>query len=305
MMEPLSVTVIIGYRMQAAMSQDWTEQTVQRLLSRDLGDKGVCLVLGAADTGKTTLIAAMAKDMGSKRRVGIIDADVGQSHIGPPACVGWAIADGRQADFSKLAIGGLNFVGDITPVGHLLQLTAAIVQSYVKVSTLSDVILIDTPGFIGGPAATALWWTVQRILQPDLIVAVQRNDDLSHILRGLEQIAPNVEQVHCPQQMRIKSPQARRKYRQEQFGRYFRSSSDFSISLNDVAIQESRDFGGAALINRLVGLRDAKGADLTIGRIRDWRRDKGVVVVQSPAVNIRQVRCLAIGDVAVDLNEKR
>jgi len=100
------------------MSQDWADKIAQRLLGRGLIQTGICLILGASDTGKTTLAAALAKCAASRGPVGIIDADIGQSHIGPPATVGWAVVDNPQINFSEPAVGGISFVGDITPVGH-------------------------------------------------------------------------------------------------------------------------------------------------------------------------------------------
>jgi polynucleotide 5'-hydroxyl-kinase GRC3/NOL9 len=284
------------------MSKDWAEEIAQRLLSRDLISAGICLILGGADTGKTTLTAAIAKHAGSTQPIGIIDADIGQSHIGPPATVGWAIAGRPEIDFSQLTVGGISFVGDITPVGHLLQLTAAIVQCFQQISKLTRLIIIDTPGFICGPAAAALWWTVQRILQPELILAVQHNDELSDILRGLQSGAHNLEQIRCPVQISTKSPQERRKYRQNQFGKYFRDSCSYNISLRKVAIQRSRDFSSSNLIKRLVGLRDGRGVDMAIGQIEDWQYDKDVAIVVAPRMDIQQLRSLVIGSATIEID---
>ena len=186
------------------MSQDWADKIAHQLLSRGLmqtplevrtegppvprgdllltGQAGICLLLGAADTGKTTLAAALAKHAALSRPIGIVDADIGQSHIGPPATVGWALVEGPQTQkgafgnpdrpevdfrvktslfsqtsgtfascygFSRLTVGGIGFVGDVTPVGHLLQLTAAIVQCVRQVSEAAGLMIIDTPGFRG------------------------------------------------------------------------------------------------------------------------------------------------------------
>jgi len=286
------------------MSRDWAEETAQRLLSRDFISTGICLILGGADTGKTTLAAAITKHAGSTQPIGIIDADIGQSHIGPPATVGWAIVDGPKVDFSQLSVGGISFVGDITPVGHLLQLTAAIVQCFQQISKLTKLIIIDTPGFICGPTAAALWWTVQRILQPELILAVQHNDELSDILGGLQSVAHKLEQMRCPPQMPTKSPQERRKYRQNQFSNYFRDSCLYNISLSEVAVQRSRDLSSNNLVNRLVALRDGKGVDIAIGQIKDWQCDKGIVVVRTPQINLRQIRCLVIGDLTIEIADE-
>jgi polynucleotide 5'-hydroxyl-kinase GRC3/NOL9 len=286
------------------MSLDWADNTAQQLLSKNLIQKGICLILGASDTGKTTLAEALAKHTAKNQPIGIIDADIGQSHIGPPATVGWGIVDKPQVDFSQLAVGGISFVGDITPVGHLLQLTAAIVQCLQQISKLTELIIIDTPGFVRGPTAAALWWTVQRILQPELILAVQRDDELRCILDGLQSFGHKLEQIECLPQIPIKSPQQRRKYRQNQFNKYFRDSCLYNISLNKVAVQRNRILSDNSLINRLVALRDGKGVDIAIGQIKDWQCDKGIAIVRTPQIDIRQIRCFVIGDVTIEIDDE-
>jgi polynucleotide 5'-hydroxyl-kinase GRC3/NOL9 len=283
------------------MSQDWADKIAQQLLSRGLVQRGVCLILGAADTGKTTLAAALAKHTASRQAVGIVDADIGQSHIGPPTTVGWAVVDTPQVGFSQLACGGISFVGDVTPVGHLLQLTAAIVRCVQQVSEAAELIIIDTPGLISGPAATALWWTVQRILQPGLILAVQRSNELENILAGLRSFDLRLELVESPPQIPFKSPQRRRNYRQSQFRKYFQDSNVYDISLNKVAVQPGRNLGCESLIHRVVALRDAGGADIAVGIIMDWQDDRGIAVVKAPQLDIGQIRCLVIGDVSIDI----
>ena len=284
------------------MSQNWANKIAQQLLSRGLIQTGTCLILGAADTGKTTLAATLTKHAASSRPVGIIDADIGQSHIGPPTTVGWAVVDNPQIDFSQLAAGGISFVGDVTPVGHLLQLTAAITQCVQQASKVAELIIVDTPGFIRGPAASALWWTVQRILKLKLILAVQRSDELSDILAGLRSAELQLELVKSPSQIPTKSPQDRQSYRQSQFNKYFRDSCLYNISLRDVAIQPGRNLSRESLVHRLVALRDGKGRDTAIGLITDWQDDRGIVVVRAPQLDIQQIRCLVIGDIAIDIS---
>jgi len=283
------------------MSPDWADKIAQRLLSRGLMQRGSCLILGAADTGKTTLAAALAKHAASSRPVGIVDADIGQSHIGPPTTVGWALADSRRTDFSQLTAGGISFVGDVTPVGHLLQLTAAIVQCVQHVSEANELTIIDTPGFIHGPAAAVLWWTVQRILKPESILAVQRDDELSDILTGLQSFETRFELISSPPEIPLKSPQDRRRYRQSQFARYFRDSCLYNISLTKVAVQSGRNLSRENLVRRLFALKDGKGTDVAIGVITDWQQSDNVVVVRAPQLDIEQIRCLVIGDVSIDI----
>jgi len=288
------------------------------------------LILGAVDTGKTTLALALAKRLATTAAggVGIIDADVGQSHIGPPATVGWAVIDpdlSGQVELSQLAVAGIAFVGDVTPVGHLLQLTAGLAQGAEALSRVTEMIIIDTPGFIRGPAAAALWWTVHQILKPGLILAVQRSDEVSDILVGLKTFSCRLEQIHCPLDIPVKSPPERRRYRQSQFNRYFRDSRHYNINVTDMAVQASCRLSSAqhrveganpatncgakysacgftaGLVNRLVGLRDEKGGDVAIGVITDVQQDGKIVVVKAPPLDVGQIRCLVVGDITADI----
>lgn len=283
------------------MTVDWADKIAQQLLGRGLMQTGICLILGGVDTGKTTLAAVLAGRLARGRPVGVIDADIGQSHIGPPATVGWAIVDKPKVDFAQLMPGGISFVGDITPVGHLLQLTAAIMQCVQRVSEVTEQIIIDTPGFIAGPAAAALWWALQRILRPKLILAVQREDELNNILTGLQNLGSQIEPIKSPPQIPNKSPQARRSYRQRQFSRYFQDSCLYNISLNRITVQRSWSLSRESLLCRLIALRNEEGVDLAIGIIDDWQKDSDTVVVRAPRLDISRIRCIVIGDVTIDL----
>jgi polynucleotide 5'-hydroxyl-kinase GRC3/NOL9 len=292
------------------MSQDWADNIAQKLITQNLIQKGICLILGAADTGKTTLAAALVKRLAPSRSVGIVDADIGQSHIGPPTTVGWAVADNRHSDFSQLPAAGISFVGDVTPVGHLLQLTAAIIHAVAQASKAAELIIVDTPGFISGPAASALWWTVQRVLNPKLILAVQRESELSDILAGLSPIESfggrhrfnsHLELVKCPPQIRTKSPEERRKYRQDQFIKYFCGSFLHNINLSNIAVQATQNLSCNSPVSRIAALRNRDGVDVAIGIIKDWHSDKNTAVIIAPQLNTDQVCYLVIGVVSIEI----
>ncbi len=276
------------------MSLEWSESTAGRILNKGFMQSGICLFLGAADTGKTSLIKAMAEKLAAKQSVGLVDADMGQSHIGPPTTVGWAIVEKTGFDFSKVDAQGISFVGDVTPSGHLLQLTAGIIQCVGQASKISKLILIDTPGFVKGPAACALWWTVQRILQPQVIVAVQRNNELSDILKGLKSFSFQLELIEVPEDVPLKLMQERQNHRQEKFREYFRNAETLNIDLDKAAIQT---IGYGDIVGKLVGLRDSGSNDLAVGVVLE--RKENIVIIKAPPINIEQVRCIVVGDVTI------
>ena len=79
----------------------------------------VVMVIGRVDTGKSTFcrhLASVAIKRGLK--VGIVDADVGQSWIGPPTTVGMKIF--TQDPAPALFPDSFYFVGSVSPERHLL-----------------------------------------------------------------------------------------------------------------------------------------------------------------------------------------
>ena len=68
----------------------------------------VVVVIGESDTGKTTLVTALANAAFARGfGVGIVDADLGQSEIGPPTTIGLGRVRGplaRMGDAEQIAL---------------------------------------------------------------------------------------------------------------------------------------------------------------------------------------------------------
>jgi hypothetical protein len=97
----------------------WPAVLVEELTRPGRPGKGPWLFLGAPDTGKTTLIEALAVRLANDHTVAIVDADIGQSHIGPPTTVGWAKLTADRSDLSLLTAGPVSLAH---PVGRLVAL---------------------------------------------------------------------------------------------------------------------------------------------------------------------------------------
>jgi len=286
------------------MSESWADVIAERIASANPLAKGMILFLGAADTGKTTLVNALANRLAQNQPVALVDADVGQSHIGPPTTVGWTVLDrGDRIEpetGADLQARGIAFVGDITPVGHLLQLTASIALCVEQASRAADVLLIDTPGLVTGGAACSLWWTVQRLLRPQRIIAVQREDEMSDLLRGLHAGLSAIELVKAPPQLRRKSPEARQEHRRRLFESYFRNAAAHTLDFSILAVQTTYRATAGNTVGRLVGLSDLTGQDIAIGVIEQWRQEKSRGTIRAPQFDVQRVRCLTIGDARID-----
>src|SRR4030088_1238408 len=98
-------------------------EIVETLISGGCG-----VLLGGLDTRKTTCgwrVAEAARLRGM--RVAYVDADIDNSTVGPPACVGLKFCqDLERVDAQSVApADALAFVGSVTPQGHAFALATA------------------------------------------------------------------------------------------------------------------------------------------------------------------------------------
>ena len=280
--------------------KDWAEPVAGDLLARGIVRPGLCLFLGAGDTGKTFLAAALANQLTAGGPIAFVDADIGQSHIGPPATVGLALRDRPCGGLAAVAPAAIAFVGDITPVGHMLQFAAAIARCVAAVRDKADITLIDTPGLVSGGAAVSLWWAVHRILRPSTIIALRREDEIDPILAGLTCFDTHIERLRTPASLRTKSSEQRRRHRLCLFADYFASAALRTLDLAEVAVQTGRNTGRGDTVNRLVALSNRAGDDLSLGLLKELDGDQMTATVLTPLADTSQVRCLTIGDITVE-----
>jgi len=185
---------------------------------------GVLVVLGASDAGKSTLTAVLANaavEVG--RTVAIVDSDVGQSSIGPPACVSMARVPGPFTSLSELHPDALDFVGTPSPVGHLLGFVSS-AQAMVQAAraTGAEAALVDTTGLVAGPIARALKGNKLRLLDPDVVIALQAAEEAEHLLAPYHnRTRPQVLRLTASRQARPRSREQRAANRQRAFASYF------------------------------------------------------------------------------------
>ena len=95
-------------------------------------------------------------------------------------------------------------------------------------------IIVNTSGFIGGPAALRLKMAKAETLAPNLCLGLQRHRELEPILTPLRHCCPNVLTLPVSDQARSRLFTERRHYRQERFAAYFASASPRHLDLDKV-----------------------------------------------------------------------
>jgi polynucleotide 5'-hydroxyl-kinase GRC3/NOL9 len=216
---------------------------------------GRALLIGGVDTGKTTfctLIANRAVETG--KTLAVVDADIGQSEIGPPACVGWSLVDAPVHGLSELAPAGLQFVGSTAPRGSLLEhVTATRLALDSAAATKPHLTLIDTTGYIHGDAARRLKQAKMALLAPNHVVALQRKDECESLLAALRNRDHIwIHRLPVPPVVTRKSPAFRSQRRASRFARAFEGADMRYYSFETVSLTGTWLGGGASVAPHLL-----------------------------------------------------
>ena len=200
------------------------------------------LVLGAVDRGKSTYCGFLSRRcLEAGLRVAVIDTDVGQKDIGPPATLtlGYPEATRSLREVPPVA---WYFIGATTPVGHLLPMTVGLRQ--LVDSTRAACLIINTTGFIHGPGRVLKGYKIETV-QPDVIVALEQGGEL----RALVQAYRHYRILRLPPSAyaTVKTPEQRRATRERAFGAYFAMAHTVELALRQMIFQRALLFTGRKL----------------------------------------------------------
>ena len=276
------------------------DQIIQELL---VPRNKLIMVMGGADTGKTTLIECISDLLAKKTNVGIIDTDMGQSHIGLPTTVAWGMVKGEFKGWQLIHVKDFYFTGALSPVGNLLPaLTGAKLITDKALSTCDKVVL-DTTGLIAEPAGRVLKQFKIDILSPDIVLTLERSHELGHILNGFKYLtSPRIYRLPVPGQVASKSAAKRTRYRLEKFTSYFTGSHTLEISFNDAGIRfirEPMSINTAELKHKIVSFRDEMNRDIALGIIVGLNLKERKILIRSPINKDVKFYTLVIGIVNI------
>lgn len=261
---------------------------------RRLGGRGgIVLVLGGVDVGKSYLTGQLSARLSERTPTAVVDSDVGQSRIGPPTTVGWALAAPRRNDLALLKPLGIAFVGAVNPYHHLLPLAAATAAACARARRKARAVLVDTCGLIDG-AARALWWNLHNLVGFKGAVAIQNGSELEPILAGLEGRDCWALRIAPAPKAGTKTAAERAKYRLARFEEYFRHARLTALPLENVTLQASH---WGAVAGRIAALRNARGQDMALGIVARWDEAANMAALFAPKFNPDKVSRLVLGEV--------
>ena len=196
----------------------------------------VILVEGDVDTGKTFFTTYIAnKLLRHDIRVAVVDGDIGQSDIGPPSTVGMGVLKGPVGLLHEVPTEAAHFVGSMSPSGHVMEFMIGMKKMVERGLEKADVVIVDTAGWISGGAGRALKLYEMELLNPDLVVALQREQELEHLLKGVPQA--KVRRVPVSTKVRVRTHGERSFLRELILARCFENASKLTLDLRKVKLE--------------------------------------------------------------------
>jgi polynucleotide 5'-hydroxyl-kinase GRC3/NOL9 len=276
-------------------------------------ERGIAIILGATDTGKSTLAKFLILNLCQRGlKVALVDADIGQSFLGPPATIGFSVFKSDPIWEVVLSPPEIFFVGSTTPEGHFpIHLKGVKKMAGKAPSYGAEVITVDTTGFILGETGKELKRRKIDLLSPRFIFVLQKSDEIEPIL-NLYQENPLYKIIRLPlsDQVRPKSMEERKINRTNKFQEYFKHAVIQELAIENVQIEgEVLDPNGDILpldwalkINGLlIGLKDSNDETLALGVIRNYIKERMVLRVFTPLSEIQGVKMIQLSSLKIIL----
>lgn len=278
---------------------------IEQVYERLLATPGVVFLLGGIDTGKTTFgIELLRRALGAGIRSAVVDAEIGQSTIGPPTTVGLKYFSG-EADLGREALrtaDSLGFVGSLTPQGHKLALASNTGKLVNRAkATGAGLVIVDTTGFVAGIDGQLLKFFKMDLVNPDVVVAFERGGELEPVVGIAQRFAgAEVIELDAVSDAPMRSAEERLTFREEQFAAYFSTgTSRWRVKPTVFLPTLPMEFDLGLLEGLVVGMEDGSGTCVGIG-VLEYDPGEDILRMVSPVTE--GVKGLRLGSTRIDID---
>lgn len=227
------------------------EKAVKKVLSskRPL----TVLVIGGVDSGKSSFCTYLINETLSKGwKAAIIDADLGQSDVGPPATIGLKRVVTPIRDLFDVEVDDAYFVGVTSPSIASSKIVEGLEKLESKAAEAEmDLVVINTDGWVEGKDAVEHKIHLTERVSPELVLVANQGDELTPIISALD--SRKIYSIaYSNGHMRRRNREIRRNLRELSYKKYLKQGRTKSFDLSFVNI-EGATFGiGNTLANEVM-----------------------------------------------------
>jgi polynucleotide 5'-kinase involved in rRNA processing len=242
----------------------------------ELGE-GIAVVIGGADTGKTTLSTFLSNYLLFEgREVAVVDADIGQTDLGPPTTMAAGEVKANVTNLSQIKPSERLFIGLTSPGQAKGKVIRSIKRLVGYHANSGKTVIVNTDGWVSGSEAALYKLQMLDELQPDITLGIG-DSDISPILQTGNR---TTLLVGSPDTIRQRTRVDRRELRSLGYQKYLAGASLRTFRMNGVKLRHCMATGGLDLDrvpqswvekmrDTIVGLLDVDDLLQEIGILKD------------------------------------
>jgi len=216
----------------------WRE-AVRYLLS--LPRPRMVMVLGDVDCGKTAFCTFMINNiLTSASGISIIDADLGQSDLGPPGTIGLGLVKKPFTDLFFEKATATYFVGNTSPNGVTDKVISGLTRLKEKALGMgSDFIVINTDGWVQGEGAREYKVRMIKTILPEAVIGIQIDGELEDILTSIKGNAVYLLRLDPSPSIRKRSREERKFLREQGYRKLLKNAALRSVPIGWVKLENT------------------------------------------------------------------
>lgn len=222
------------------------------------------LVIGGAAVGKSSFCRYLMEALLARSAdVAFVDADIGQSNLGPPAAVtlGYPVS---PVDFPAVPAAAHYFVGSTGPIERFLPLVISTAELAHEAG--GAFVIVDTTGLVHESGRVLKNYKIDAV-RPDVIVMLERRNELAAIRMANRHVP--IIRIEPSRKARGKDGYEKIEVRRRSYARHFSRAASLQLSLDSLIFQRTLLFTGKPI--------EIDGA------IHAEQSSKGILIVGAPA----------------------
>ena len=226
---------------------------------------GTILILGNIDCGKSAFCTFFVNyALRMQYNTVIIDADIRQSDIGPPSTIGLGLVQQPVSDLFYLKTHDAYFTGSTNPKTVTERVIEGISLLKKQAEEMeSQVIIINTDGWIQGEDAKEFKTSMIRRLLPNTVIGIQNNSELENILKPIEDEGIKVYRLNPAPFTKSRSREVRKELREQSYKKFLRGNVLRNLQMNWIRLEYTPLCKGTSLNeNRLKDLEENIGCKI-------------------------------------------
>jgi len=216
-----------------SIPKSW-ENAVQTALNIE-DNPALIMIVGAIDVGKTSFCAYLANiALREKRRVAIVDADLGQSDLGPPSTISFSRITKSIRDPFEIGAEGIRFIGVTSPSSALSEVIDGIAEMVDKVKPGIDLLIVNTDGWVEGEDAVRYKLALAKRIKPSMLIGIQEQNELTFLLGALAEVKS--VSIESSPAVRKRDREERKLLRELGYKKYLKRATVQSFPLNWIKV---------------------------------------------------------------------